>query len=66
MKQLTVFEMEEISGGYTWDFPLLQQLLLHWLATLLKQLLSVPLVGLFVPLLVPQLVVSREGQMAGF
>lgn len=20
MKQLTVFEMEEISGGYTWDF----------------------------------------------
>ncbi|MGR0326235.1 hypothetical protein ACUWCQ_25725, partial [Klebsiella pneumoniae] len=35
-------------------------------ATLLKQLLSVPLVGLFVPLLVPQLVVSREGQMAGF
>ncbi|MDM6983557.1 hypothetical protein QUG97_28380, partial [Klebsiella michiganensis] len=20
MKQLTVFEMEEISGGYSWDF----------------------------------------------
>ena len=66
MKQLTVFEMEAISGGYTWDFSSASAAITSLASNAVEAVGAMALGGIVTAVIELGLVVLRQEQMVAF